>query len=512
MRIRKIMMAAGLAYVAHAAPAAEHPNVVIIYGDDVGYGDVGVYGSKWIPTPHIDQLASEGLMFTDAHSSAATCSPSRYSMLTGKHAFRDGVAILGPTAGLTVPTDVLTLPKMFKQAGYATGVIGKWHLGLGDGVTPIDWNGAVKPGPLEIGFDTSFLVPITNDRVPSVYLQNHHVRNLDVDDPLYVGKRLKEVRAHTESTQYPDGIENPEAITMPASNHQHTHSVINGIPRLRYMCGGKSALFDDQNMADDFMAQTTEFVETHKDEPFFLLFAAVDIHCPRVPHPRFRGKTKLGARGDAMVQFDWSTGAVLALLEKHGLTENTIVIFSSDNGPTYDDGYVDGTVVTQSNEEVDQGHDASGVWRAGKYQVYEGGTRVPFIIKWPGRIQPGVSDALVNQVDFMATFAALLDMPLSDGDAPDSRNMLDTFMGKTKQGVPYMIEEAQHTTIALRAGDWKYIRPSEHPSGRIQSPELYNVRRDPSEQNNLMAQHPEKAEALKLQLKTLMESDGLRVR
>ncbi|MDZ8117046.1 sulfatase family protein [Pontiella agarivorans] len=512
MTYKKIMLL-GLACVTHTLMAAERPNVVIIYGDDVGYGDVGVYGSKLIPTPNIDRLAAEGLRFTDGHSSAATCSPSRYSMLTGEHAFRKGVSILGPTAGMIVPTDVLTLPKMFRQAGYATGVIGKWHLGLGDGVTPIDWNGAVKPGPLEIGFDSSFLVPITNDRVPSVYLKNHRVQNLDPADPLYVSGKIKDIRAYTGSTQYPDAKTNPEAITnMKASNHQHTHTIINGIPRLRYMCGGKSALFRDEDMADDFLEQTVEFIETHKDRPFFLFFAAVDVHVPRAPHERFVGKTALGPRGDAMVQFDWTTGAIIELLEKHGLTENTIVIFSSDNGPVYDDGYLDGTVVKQSDEEVDQGHDASGVWRAGKYQIYEGGTRVPLIIKWPGRIEPGVSDALVNQVDFMASFADLLDIELPDGEARDSRNILKTFLGKDSAGLPYMIEEAQHTTLALRSGDWKFVRPSEHPRGRIKERELYNVRLDPSEQNNLVAAYPEKADAMAEQLEMLIESNGLRTK
>lgn len=509
--VATMLMAADCTAVASSCSRADKPNVVIIYGDDVGYGDVGVYGSKLIPTPNIDRFAEDGLLFTDAHSAASTCSPSRYSMLTGIHAFREGVAILGPTAGMIVPTDVLTLPKLFRQAGYATGIVGKWHLGLGDGVTPIDWNGAVVPGPLEIGFDTSFLVPVTNDRVPSVYLQNHYVRNLDPNDPLYVGNKLRDVRAHPGSTQYPDATENPESITMLPSNHQHTHTVINGIPRLRYMCGGKSALFNDENMADDFMAQTTDFIKQHKDEPFFFIFAAVDVHCPRVPHPRFRGKTTLGARGDAMVQFDWTTGAILDLLEKNGLSENTIVIFSSDNGPVYDDGYSDGTVVVQSTEEVDQGHDASGIWRGGKYLVYEGGTRVPFIIRWPGHIAPGVSDALVNQVDFLASFADLLHIDLPAGEGRDSRNMMPTFLGKEKAGLGYMIEEAQHTTIALRAGDWKFIRPSEHERGRIKERELYNIRLDPSEQNNLVVKSPERADAMEQQLEELIAApEGLR--
>mgnify|MGYP001824553598 CR=1 FL=1 len=171
-----------------SANAADRPNVVIIYGDDVGYGDVGVYGSKLIPTPNIDKLANEGIMFTDGHCSAATCSPSRFSMLTGVHGFRNKVRILAPNAPLIIPQDKITLPKLFKKAGYDTAIVGKWHLGIGDGKTAVDWNGDVKPGPLEVGFDYSFLLPSTNDRVPCVYVENHRVVNHDPEDPIYVGK------------------------------------------------------------------------------------------------------------------------------------------------------------------------------------------------------------------------------------------------------------------------------------------------------------------------------------
>ncbi|MDP4644252.1 MAG: sulfatase-like hydrolase/transferase, partial [Opitutales bacterium] len=346
--------------------AATKPNVVIIYGDDVGYGDVGAYGSKLIPTPNIDRLAEGGLRFTDGHCSAATCTPSRYSLLTGVHGFRDGVSILAPNAPLSISTEILTLPKLFKQAGYTTGVVGKWHLGIGAKGEPVDWNGDVKPGPLEIGFDSSFLLPSTNDRVPCVYLDGHRVLNLDPSDPLYVGANKPVDREG--STRYPDARKNKKSMTYYQSTHGHNNSVINGIGRIGYMAGGKSALWDDETMADVFVKEAKEFIAANKDEPFFLYFASQDIHVPRAPNPRFQGATNLGYRGDAMVQFDWTTGEIMKALEEHGLTENTIVIFSSDNGPVYDDGYADGTKVKKSTEEVDRGHDGSGVYRGGKYQ------------------------------------------------------------------------------------------------------------------------------------------------
>ena len=493
---------AGVMMAAAAWSANEQPNVVIIYGDDVGYGDVGAYGSKLIPTPNIDKLAAEGMLFTDGHCSAATCSPSRFSLLTGRHGFRNGVAILPQDAPLSIPTDILTLPKLFKKAGYDTAVIGKWHLGLGAKGVKTDWNGDVKPGPLEIGFDYSFLLPSTNDRVPCVYLENHRVVNLDPNDPLYVGRPPK---GH-KSTVYPDGKKNRAAMTYYQSSHAHNNSVINGIGRIGYQWGGKSALCNDETMADEFVNRAKNYIASKKNRPFFLYFASQDIHCPRAPHPRFQGKTTLGYRGDAMVQFDWSTGEIMKALEKQGLTENTIVIFSSDNGPVYDDGYDDGTIVRKSREEVDQGHDGSGIYRGGKYQIYEGGTRVPFIIRWPAKIKPGKSGAMVNQIDFIASFANLLNVELAEKEAFDSRDTLAAFLGKDPAGLPYMIEES-HKRKALRRGDWKYILTQ----GEKGQAELYNLENDPGEQDNVAAQYPEVRDEMGAKLKELMKPDrGMR--
>lgn len=485
--------------------AGGHPNVVIIYGDDVGWGDLGCYGAKKIPTPHLDKLASEGLRFTDGHSSAATCTPSRFSLLTGIHGFRHNVQILPPNAPMKIKPGMFTLPRLFKQAGYTTAVIGKWHLGIGDGKTPVDWNGDVKPGPLEAGFDYSFVLPSTNDRVPCVYVENHRVVNLDPRDPLHVG----EMPDGFSGTAYPDGRKNPEAMSYYRSSHGHNMSVINGIGRIGTMWGGKSALWNDETMADELVRQARRFISSRKGkkEPFFLYWAAADIHVPRAPHPRFRDKSQLTFRGDAMVQLDWCAGEIMKALEKNGMAENTIVIFSSDNGPVYDDGYEDGTTVRTSTREVDRGHDASGPWRGGKYQIHEGGTRVPLIIRWPGRITPGTSPAMVSQIDFMASFAALLEIGLGAGQGIDSRDNLDALLGKDDQGTRVLIEEARG--IAIRDGDWKFI-PSGNRKKRNSAGRLYNLAADPGERDNVIGKHPERARKMQTLLRKVLSDKGVR--
>ena len=277
--------------------ASERPNVVIIYGDDVGYADISVNGSTMIQTPNIDKLASEGISFTDGHCTSSTCSPSRFSMLTGVYDFRYRIGILSPTSPLCIPTDIMTLPKMFKKAGYETGIIGKWHLGIGAKRGAADWNGEVKPGPVELGFNRSFIIPTTNDRVPCVYLDGHRVVNLDPNDPIFIANKPTEdiPAAMKHSTRYPIGRENPETMTYYGTSHNgHNDSVINGIGRTGFMVGGKSALWNDEDMADVFMAETKKFIETNKDKPFFLYFSSQDIHAPRTPHKRFQAKPSWG--------------------------------------------------------------------------------------------------------------------------------------------------------------------------------------------------------------------------
>ncbi|HZJ17145.1 MAG TPA: arylsulfatase [Chthoniobacteraceae bacterium] len=479
-----IVLSIFAALFALTATAADRPNIVLIYADDLGYGDVSCYGATKVLTPNIDRLAREGLRFTDAHSSSATCTPSRFAMLTGEYAFRQkGTGVLPGNANLIIKPGRTTLPSVLKGAGYATGVVGKWHLGLGQG--EIDWNAEIKPGPREIGFDYSFLMPATGDRVPCVYVENQRIVGVDPNDPIRVsfGQPLLDE---------PTGKDHPELLRLHPS-HGHDQTIVNGISRIGYVSGGKAARWVDEDMADVLTRKAASFIEDHKVQRFFLYFATHDIHVPRVPHSRFAGMSGLGPRGDVILQLDWSVGEILNALDRLGLAENTLVIFSSDNGPVVDDGYKDDAV-----EKLD-GHRPAGPLRGGKYSAFEGGTRVPFIVRWPKRVQRGVSDALISQVDLLATFTALTGQSLGTGDAPDSFNVLRALLGESKIGRDHLIEHAG--VLSLRQGPWKYIEPGKGPrrfvqtnteSGQAADGQLFNLDDDLGETKDRTAEHPEK--------------------
>jgi arylsulfatase A-like enzyme len=483
----------GRAKAAEARPR----NVVFIYADDLGYGDVGCYGATKVATPNIDGLARAGVRFVNAHSSSATCTPSRYAMLTGEYPWRrKGTGVLPGDARLIVEPGRTTLASLMKKAGYRTGVVGKWHLGLGAG--DLDWNKEIKPGPLEIGFDYCFLIPATGDRVPCVFVENHRVVGLDPKDPIQVSYKQP-------IGDDPTGKDHPELLKMRPS-HGHNQTIVNGISRIGYMSGGNAARWVDENIADTLTGKAVAFIEKHKEEPFFLYFATHDIHVPRVPHPRFAGKSGLGPRGDAIVQLDWSVGEVLKTLDRLGLAENTLVIFSSDNGPVVDDGYKDQAV------ELLDGHKPAGPLRGGKYSIFDAGTRVPFIVRWPGRIKPGVSEALACQIDLSASLAALTGQKLGSGDAPDSFDVLGALLGRTRTGRDHLVEHAG--SLSLIQGDWKYIEPSKGARmnistntelGNAPQPQLYDLKNDLGERNNVATQYPEKVKEMAALLRKIRQ-------
>jgi len=473
----------------------QHPNIVFILADDIGYGDLSCYGATRVITPNVDRLAASGVRFLNAHAAAATSTPSRYALLTGQYAFRrNDTGIAAGNAPSIIKPEQKTVQAMLQAAGYTTAAIGKWHLGLGvDSNQP--WNDYIAPGPRELGFDYSYIMAATGDRVPCVYLENQRIVSLDSSDPV-------EVSYTTPFTGEPLGRDHSELLTKLRHSHGHDMAIVNGIGRIGYMRGGKQALWIDEFIADSITSKAVAFIErnTYKDKPFFLYFGTNDIHVPRWPHPQFVGKTGMGPRGDAILQFDWTVGQVLDALERNGLIDNTIVILTSDNGPVVDDGYKDQAV------ELLGSHKPWGQFRGGKYSAFEAGTRVPFIVSWPkGGVAKGEdSYALVSHLDLFASLATLTGQTLADDTAPDSFDQLMAWLGKDNKGRDYVMEQAE--TLSVIEDEWKYIAPARRDepywvqtdteTGFITQPQLYNLRDDIGERNNVAAEHPDKVEKL----------------
>lgn len=479
------------------------PNVIVIMADDLGYGDLSCYGATALKTPNIDQLAAEGQRFTSGYCSASTCTPTRYSFLTGTYAFRKkGTGIAPPNSPALIQPGTDTIASVLKKAGYGTAVIGKWHLGLG--VDAPDWNGDLKPGPLEIGFDHCLLLPTTNDRVPQVYVSDHRVLNLDPSDPLWVGNKKP-------SEDHPTGISHRDTLKMDWS-HGHNATIHNGISRIGFYTGGHAARFRDEDLSDKWVEKSIQWIEDHQDQPFFLFFSSHDLHVPRVVHERFQGATKLGPRGDAIFELDWCVGELVKTLDRLNLTDKTLVVFCSDNGPVLDDGYKDDAI-----EKIGD-HRAAGQFRGGKYNVFEGGTRTPLITRWPGRIPAGVSDQMVCTIDLAASCAALVGAELPEGGCLDSFDLSEAFLGQPgAKGRDHLVQQdnGQGGNYGFRVGDWKLLR---HDSKRTNNTELrlqrrptkafhlYNLSTDPGERKNVIDEHPEIAERMKKQLAQIIQT------
>ncbi len=512
--------------------APNQPNIIIIYADDVGYGDISAYGAEQIQTPHIDRLAEQGVRFTNAYASSAMCTPSRYSLLTGRYAFRlENAGILSAEDPLLIDPESSTLPDILGNAGYATSIVGKWHLGLGSPGEAIDWNGSIAPGPLEVGFDESFIVPVTNDRVPTVYIQGHRVYQLSqADDSLEIvypkeghhdyqeehfgeGKQTETNAPQPLVGNLPSGHTHPEKLRYPA-DAQHSGTIVNGISRIGYMAGGSSAWWDDEQMSTVLVDKSRQFVEQHKDQPFFLYLSLTKNHVPRLPNRKFRGKSGSGLRGDAVVELDWVVGQVTKMLKERNLYENTLVIFTSDNGPVFYDGYEDGALTDHN------GHDPSGPFSGGKYVAYEGGTRMPTIVSWPKKARKGVvSDAMISQVDMLSSLAAVSGAQIPEDYQHDSQNLLPVLLGKQQQGRKQLVQQSSDG-LALRRGKWKYMPAAErsdwaynrHNKGDTplntepltNQRYLFNLQDDTAETDNLVEQESKMADSLHNELNDII--------
>ncbi|MGD7654419.1 MAG: sulfatase family protein [Verrucomicrobiales bacterium] len=433
MNLSKRIRSTAISLLALAGPVVaadtSPPNVVLILADDLGYGDLGCYGATKVRTPNIDKLADEGVRFTDAHSASAVCTPSRYGLLTGQYPTRGGggKGLWGPCGHfqeLLIDTDKLTLARLFKNKGYTTGAFGKWHLGFGKGKT--DWNKPLRPGPLELGFDTYFGVPKVNSGFPYVYVEDDRVVGYEADDPITFKPPF------SKTTTYPPEAGNKTVNKVGGAKKAH-------------------AIYDDEKTATLLTEKAVGWIEQNKEKPFFLYFPTTNIHHPFTPGPRFKGTSDCGLYGDFIHEFDWMVGELMACLDRNGLTDNTLVIVTSDNGGMFNRG---------GQDAFKAGHRINGDLLGFKFGVWEGGQRVPFIAKWPGNIKPGsVSDQLISGVDMLATFAALTGQSVEKEQLADSINVLPALLGEASEPLreTLLLCPYKPSHLSIRMGKWVYI-------------------------------------------------------
>ncbi len=481
----------------HAASlpkAPERPNIVVILADDLGYGDVGCYNSQSkVPTPYLDQFAREGMRFSDAHSAATVCTPSRYSLMTGQMAFRvpGGGRVFTGVGGPSLIADKrLTLPAMLRSKGYATAATGKWHIGLTfrdkdgkainddrlEAVKRVDYSRRVEGGPLDHGFDQFFgtaCCPTT--------------------DWLYA---------------FIDG----DRVPLPPEKQIDKK----GLPKHAYSDDCRNGYiapnFPMEEVDEAFLKKSQKFLEEHvrnsPGKPFFLYHAAQAVHQPSFPGKRFKGKTKAGPHGDFIFEFDSIVGELLKTLDRLKLSSNTLVIITSDNGP-------ETTAVI--NTRKDFNHDGARPWRGMKRDDWDGGHRVPFLVRWPGRVKPGTtSDQLLSLTDVMSTVAAIIGSEIPNNAAEDSFNMLPALLGRVQSPIrPYMLEQAFGGArwLSIRQGSWKYLdhqgsggnnygiaelKPFALKDTAPQAPgQLYDLSEDPGEMTNLYFERPDIVKELK---------------
>ena len=475
------------------------PNVVLILADDIGYGDLEwLKNSPTIHTPNVKRLADQSICFSNAHATSATSTPSRYGLLTGMYPWRkNGTGIAAGDAAMIIDPNQFTMADMFKSEGYATAAVGKWHLGLGNETGKQNWNGEITPGLKELGFDYSFIMAATADRVPCVYIENGKAVNLDPHDPI-------EVSYITNFEGEPTGKTHPELLRLHPS-HGHDMAIVDGISRIGYMKGGKSARWHDEDIADRITGKAVEFIQSNKQKPFFLYFGTNDIHVPRMPHDRFKGKSGMGLRGDAILSFDYCVGRIMQTLDSLNIADNTIIILSSDNGPVVDDGYQDKAVELLGN------HKPSAEMRGGKYSAFEAGTRVPFMIRWKNGInKTGTSDVLFSQIDLLASLAKIIGADIPALSAPDSRDYSGVLTGKNLKSRNFLIEQNVSNKLTIQDGKgWKYIESGNGPAmliptntelGNSPLDQLYNLKSDIGEKKNVAVKYPKILKRLKKEL------------
>ena len=451
------------------AKGKQRPNVVFILADDIGYGDLGCYGAKKIKTPNLDALAENGVRFTNAYSPASTSSPTRYAFLTGEYAWRKNVGIMPGDAPLSIDVTANTLPKEMKAADYVTAIVGKWHLGLGKKGEKVDFNKKIDYGMKAVGFDYSFIFPATNDRVPTIFMENDMTVGLDSNDPISVSYTHK-------IGNDPTGKENPDLLKIKYLSW-HNGTIINGISRIGWMTGGNSARWTDETMGKVMLGKAKEFIKSNSNKPFFLYYATHNAHEPRVPSPLFKGKSQAGIYGDVIEEFDYYVGEVVQTLKDNGLYDNTIIIITSDNAPMIKEGYDDGAL------ENINGHDPFPNLRGMKSSLYEGGNKVPFICSWPNRIKkPFVQQQRFCFMDMLATLPHLVKSNNKQKDYNDSKDASKLFLKEnTKFYRDYIITQNNGGKIAIHKENWKYIQPI----GKRQA-ELYDLNIDPREKRNLI--------------------------
>jgi arylsulfatase A-like enzyme len=438
-----------------ARPAPRRPNIVLILLDDFGIGDSRSY-NPWsaIPTPNIDRLAQEGMRFSDMHSSSAVCTPSRYSILTGRYCWRSRLksGVLDGTGTNLIEEGRLTLPGLLRNAGYHTAGIGKWHLGLGSG-EKADYSKPLRPGPIDHGFDYYFGIPSSLDYPPYLYFENDKV----VEPPT----------SHTPGSKEPRGVFWREGAIAPD--------------------------FQMEAVVPTLTDKAIEVVRTAPpNKPFFLYFPLPSPHTPWVPLPEYKGKSGAGDYGDYVVETDAMIGRLLDAVEVRGARDNTIIIVTSDNGADW-----------KPEDEARFAHRANASWRGEKADAWEAGHRIPFIIRWPGRVKPGsVSGEIGSLTDIMATIAGALDLPLPDDAAEDSFNLLPA-LEQTKHSPvrSTIVDHSLQGLFTIREGKWKLVAglgsggftlpKTAEPAPGGPAGQLYDLNADPREEHNLYDRHPE---------------------